>query len=459
MASFYVAAYLLFWVTAVILTVLRRSRMIFLMWPIVLLYPYAWVRSQFPFLPLGLHDLYVFSCMALLLVDLSKIRRVLDPGVMRLTLVLLLVTMVAHAWGLMVLLINHPSLGWTLPLINFAADMRFLPPVFMVAVYVDSIEKARVASRSFVFAIIVGFSLVVADGYSPVIYDLFNHTAYQSRWQDHIRRAVGGFSGPWEVGAIAAMSATAGLAMIGRRRLASQTPVAVLFILSFLGTTLSLSRTGLVSWVLGVFGMGVFSPWKSRWRLVLPMVATAVVLLSLRFGQSEWESVSVVDIIETRFETAFVGGHLAGSAKKRVSIWDQQWDWISTGQYSTSELWLGVGGLEGSVLNFRASSHSGFFGPFLYYGLPLGLLLQIVLGILLVKAVQLGTRTHSPGIPLLVVVMLSTMISGEFLTSNLSAAVFAFLIALLARVESFHLEQGAIRSIAVKGPRPAALPG
>jgi hypothetical protein len=57
------------------------------------------------------------------------------------------------------------------------------------------------------------------------------------------------------------------------------------------------------------------------------------------------------------------------------------------------------------------------------------------------------------------VVMLSTMISGEFLTSNLSAAVFAFLIALLARVESFHLEQGAIRSIAVKGPRPAALPG
>ena len=435
MASFYVAAYLLFWVTAVILTVLRRSRMIFLLWPIVMLHPYAWVRSQFSFLPLGLHDLYVFACMVLLMVDLSRMRRVLDRGVMPLVLALLMLTMVAHAWGLMVLLVTHPSLGWMLPVINFASDVRLLPPVLMVAVYVDSIEKARLASRSFVFSLIAGFGLVVADGYSPVIYDLFNHTAYRSTWQDHMRRAVGGFSGPWEVGAIGAMCATVALAMIGGQRLIGRIPAALLFVLSFLGTTLSLSRSGLVSWILGVVGMGMFSPWKSRWRLLIPLLAGVVVVLSLRFGKSEWESVSVVDIIESRFEAAYVGGHLAGSAQKRVSIWDRQWDWISTGQFSTSELWLGVGGLEGSVLSFRASTHSGFFGPFLYYGLPLGLLLQIALGALLVKTIQLGKLAQNPGAPLLVVVMLSTMIGGEFLTSIQSAAVFGFLLVLLARVQ------------------------
>jgi len=436
MPTLYVASYLLFWMAALVATILRRPLMAILYWPIVFLNPFSWIRSTLTFLPFGLQDVFALICLGLLAIDLPRARRSVEPGVIRGATVLLLLVLLADAAGEAVLLVGHPGYSRLDSLASVVADLRFLLPVLIVAVHVRTATQVRATTLSFFLSVIAAFCLVVADRYTPIVYDLFNHTAYISTWQDHIRRAVGGFSGPWEVGALAAMALVTALAFLSNGRLGRFAGVVVL-VMTCLAAVFSESRAGLIAVAIGLAGMAVFSSWRIRWRFLLPVLTVLTVLLLLRFSSdTEWESSGVIDMVERRFDTAFSGGHLSGSAEARVDIWDRQLEWLTVGQFTGPELLFGVGGMKGSILSFQASSHSGYLGPFLYFGLPLGLLLHAALLSLLVKAIRLGFHSRNPGAAMVVVVMMASMISGEFLISSLCASVFGFLLALLARSET-----------------------
>ena len=107
---------------------------------------------------------------------------------------------------------------------------------------------------------------------------------------------------------------------------------------------------------------------------------------------------------------------------------------------------------------FRAASHSGFLGPLVYFGIPMGLLLIIRLFWLLWKAVRLGRRTGNPGAAFLVVVMLAAMVGSEFLVSTMSAAVFGFMLTILARVATITVPASG-PSRGVPGASPPPVPG
>jgi len=248
----------------------------------------------------------------------------------------------------------------------------------------------------------------------------------------------------------------AALALMGDRRL-NRIPGVALLIVAFLAIVFSQSRAGIIAMGVGIAGMGLFSPWRSRWRLVLTVLAVLGVSLTLRFGRTEWESSGVVDLIEHRFESAFTEGRLTGTAEARVDIWDRQVDWLLGGQYTLSELAFGVGGIEGSILAFRASSHSGYLGPFLYFGLPVGLVLQLALLGVLAASIRLGVRSRNPGAAMIVAAMLASMASGEFLISSQSAAVLGFLLVLLGRWEAMRVQSAAVR--APGPPVPGRVPG
>ena len=240
----------------------------------------------------------------------------------------------------------------------------------------------------------------------------------------------------------------------GGRRLLGRVWGVGLFVLSFLGALLSQSRSGMIAWSVGIVGMGLFSPWRSRWRLLIPLAAVGIVTLTLRFGDTEWESYGVVDVIERRFETAFSGGHMVGTAGVRVDIWQRQLDWLTTGNFSTSELLFGVGGIDGSILTFRASSHSGFLGPLMYYGIPMGVLLQLALLALALQAVRLGLGSRNPGAVFMVAAMMAAMVGSEFLVSSMCVSVFGFLLAILARLSTMSTPAAS----SVKARRPGFVP-
>lgn len=434
MTTFNIVLYLLLLAGATAAVLARRSWMPVLAWPVVFLYPHAWFRQNLiPFSPLGLHDAWLLLCLPLLLVDVGRVRRGLEPGLMRRVAVLLAVALAAHLWGASVLLVRHPTSSWRLPLELLASDLRSLVPLLAAAAYVRTARDIRVAAASFALSAAAAFGLVVADRYLPEIFAMFNHTSYWSDPNSHARRAVGGFTGPWEVGAVAALTSAWVLAMVTDRRRLGLLPGLALLGLAFLGTAFSQSRAGLLAGAAAIGGMALLSPWRSRWRVAVLLGVVAVVVLSLRLGASGWESYGVADLIERRFETAYDAGHLTGSAEVRVGIWARQWDWLRSGQISGAELAFGVGGIEGAVREFQASTHSGFLGPLVYYGLPVGLAMLLAFGGVAAAALREAWALRRPGALMMVVAMAVSMVSGEFLVSVLTSGVLGFLAVTLER--------------------------
>jgi hypothetical protein len=203
-----------------------------------------------------------------------------------------------------------------------------------------------------------------------------------------------------------------------------------ILVLTLLGMVFSMSRGGMVAALVGVAGIVILSSWSLRLRAVLFLGLVIVALLSLRFVGDGGEY-GVSDLVLKRVQTAYDDGTLQGTAGSRVGIWRSQWDILTTGGLRWDQLLLGLGGMGGALKSLGETTHSGFLGPVIYYGLTGG---GILLGLL--ASVLLGSaRLWRKGRPAALVVMmtvLANMVGNEFLVSSLTTGIVAFVLVLLS---------------------------
>jgi hypothetical protein len=431
--SVYGILYLIFLAGAVIFTVIRPRSMVLLMWPVVFLYPYAWIRSNSPFFIMGLHDFYILGCGLLALADYRKIREgfaLSDPSIS--TFILLLVfQVVAHLWSTAIFLMRFPDESWLIPLRTFTSDIRCFVPGIVAVAYLRDERQIRRAVLWFGLFVLAAFGLVIADRFGSFVFRVFNHTTYQSTVALSHYRSVGGFGGPWEVGAVGAASIVFLLYLVVTRgylnRLLGIVAVATIGV----GIVFSLSRSGIMATVTGAVAVLAFSGFRARFRALIVVGIAFLVMSSLRFGD-ERKSYDLANLVEDRMSTAYRGGELSDTAESRVSIWNDQLDHMWSGQMSWSEIFLGHGGMIGSARVFGATTHNGFIGPFFYYGILGAVLLLGTWGFMLMRAFRLWVTRSSSQILALLGTSMVGMLGNEFLSSLAATYVLGFAIAIFS---------------------------
>ncbi len=452
----YLAAYGAALIAASLATVLRPRSMLAFLWPVVLLHPHPVVREILPFQRMGLQNWYLLLCLVLVLAHPRRLRegvRTAAPVVRR-TLVLLVLLALAHLHAVLVLWLRYPWLpgvGYGKLAEQLVSDLRYLVPMLAAIAYVRDRSDLVLAVRSFALALFAAFGLVIADRYTPGVFQLFNHTAYESTWPMHVERAVGGFGGPWEVGGIGALGIVfATVAAVGQRVLRRSSAIALL-VVTAVGVVFSVSRAGFVASALGLAGVLAVSRRRAKWSVLVLLLVAAGVLLFLQFENPGGETTDIPGLVERGIDRAYEGGELKGSAALRARIWREHLEYLRRGQLDWGQILAGFGGLEGVGVAFQSTGHNGYLAPYLYFGLPWAVALHLALLWVLLGAMKGGAWTRRPEILVMWATVLGGMVTSEFLISGLTWSVLGFLVVVTA-VSATQEQQGA-------GVPAAPLPG
>jgi hypothetical protein len=441
------------------LTILKPRSMLVFLWPIVLLHPHSVVRELLPFQRMGLQNWYLMLCLVVIAADPRRVRQgfAASAPVVRRTLFLLLLVGFAHLHAVFVLWLRYPSrvgVGWEKVIEQFVSDLRYLVPYLAALAYVRNRSDMVIAVRSFAIALFAAFSLVIADRFTPVVFALFNRTVYASTWQMHIERAVGGFAGPWEVGGVGVLGIVfATVAAVSRRVLGRSTAVALL-VVTAVGVVFAGSRAGFVGAALGILGVLLVARGGAKWRVLVVLAVAAGALLFLQVQDPGGRTISLPSLVEKGIDRAYDDGEFRGSAAIRTRIWRDHLDFLSGGNLEWSQILAGLGGLEGVGVVFQSTGHSGYLAPYLYYGLPLALLLHITLFAVVLASARGRVWSEHPEIFVMWVTVLGGMVTNEFLLSPLTSAVLAFLIV----VTSVSIPGEAARAPPTGGPPRAVAP-
>jgi hypothetical protein len=441
------------------MTVLRPRSMLVFLWPIVLLHPHPVVREYLPFQRMGLQNWYLLLCLVIILADPRRVRQGLATSmpVVRRTLLLLLVVGLAHLHAVFVLWLRYPWLpdvGWDKVLEQLMSDLLYAVPFLGGLAYVRDRSDRVVAIRAFALSLFAAFALVIGDRLSPIVFDLFNHTGYVSTWKMHAERAVGGFGGPWEVGGIGALGIVfATVAALGQSVLGRVTAI-VLLVVTTAGVVFAVSRAGYVGMALAILGVLLVTRGGAKWRALALLAAAAVVLLFLQVQAPSGEMTDITSMVEQGIDRAYDEGELRGSAAVRARIWRDHVEYLRSGNLEWSQILAGLGGLEGVGVTLQSTGHNGYLAPYLYYGLPWALLMHLALLGAVLASLQGRVWSTHPEIFVMWATVLGGMVTSEFLISNLTASVLAFLVVVTAAA----IPGNGVRAPPVAGPPVAAPP-
>jgi len=438
--TIYLAAYIGCWAVACIWTLLRPRVALAVMWPLVLLHPHPLVRDLLPWQRMGLQNWYLLLC----LVRAAWAWRPLREGIrgatpaIRWTLRLLVLMAALHLYGLLVLWYRHPwlpGLGWAKVAEQVFSDLRYLAPPVVLLAWVRSRRDQVLAIRSLSLSLFLASLLVALDRFTPAVFDLFNHTAYESTWEMHQVRAVGGYSGPWEVGGIGALGIVWATTAVVNRRALGRLPGLLLLTLSAVSVAFALSRAGFVASAIGLAGVLLFARQGSKISVagLLLTAALALALFQVRVPQGD-APVTIPGLIEEGVEKAYEEGALKGSAAIRVRLWQDQLRYFQDGLLRWDELLFGMGGIEGMAVAFEATGHNGYIAPFLYYGIPAATVLHLFLLLAVLASVRGPEAARRPEVFVMWGTVLGGMITSEFLISGLTASVLASMIVLTGPV-------------------------
>lgn len=433
----YLAAYSAVLLVASLMAVLRPRSMLIFIWPLVLLHPYPVVRDLIPFQRMGLHNWYLMLCLAVILGNPRRLREglAMSAPVVRRTLLLLVVFGAAHLHAVFVLWLRYPwleGLGWSKLLEQFVSDLRLLVPMLAALAYIRDRSDLLVTVRSFAVALFAAFALVIADRFTPLVFELFRHTSYASVWSMHVVRAVGGFGGPWEVGGIGALGLVfATRAAVGQQVLGRTAAIALL-VVTVAGVVFSVSRAGFVGAGLAIAGVLVVSRRGAKWSVLLLLAAAAAVLMFMDVRSPAGETTDIASLVETGVDQVYLGGELKGSAAIRTRIWRDHLEFLRSGQLDWSQILAGLGGLEGFGVTFQSTGHNGYLAPYLYYGLPWAVALHLSLLAVLLASLKGRVWTTRPEVFVLWVTVLGGMVTSEFLISGLTSSVLGFLVVVSA---------------------------
>jgi len=440
LASIYLAAYIGGWAFAGIATLLRPRIALAMMWPLVMLHPHLLVKDFLPWQRMGLQNWYLLLCLVRTAWAWRPLREGLRNATpaMRWTLRLLLLLAALHLYGLLVLWYRHPwvpGLGWEKVAEQVFSDLRFLAPPVVLLAWVRSPKDQRLAIRSLSLSLFLGAMLVVLDRFFPEVYDLFNHTAYESTWEMHQVRSVGGYAGPWEVGGIGSIGIVwATTAMVNRRVLGRLSGL-LLLTLSIVSVVFAMSRAGYVASAIGLVGVLLFARQGAKVSVAGLLLTAGVVLALLQFRVPQGDTpLTVPGLIEEGIDKAYEEGTLKGSAAIRVQLWQDQIRYFQSGSLRWDELLFGMGGLEGMAVAFEATGHNGYLAPFLYYGIPAAVLLHLFLLASIVASLLGQGASRSPEVFVMWGTILGGMVTSEFLISGLTSSVLASMIVLTGSV-------------------------
>lgn len=455
MQSAYAILYLVFFAGATVLTVLRRRTMAYLIWPIVFMYPYAWIRNHLGLSLMGLHDFYVLGAGFLVLLDVRLLREGLAASDRSASVVLLLLAFwtLAHLWSSMQYLALYPDESWLSPIRTLVSDLRSFVPAAVAVAYLQ--DERRMKRALVVFSVCVGlaFLIVIGDRYGTTVADVFGHSTYFASEAMRRYRSIGGFGGPWEVGAVGAISIVFLLQLMLQKGYLNRVVGTVIVVFIGIGIAFSLSRSGIMSAAVGLVAVLALAGNRSRFRAIALVGIAIVILSNLEFGD-DVRSVELSGMVEERMASAYRGGEVAGTAETRVVIWRHQLEYILSGGMSSVEMIFGLGGMAGAVRVFNATTHSGFLGPFVYHGLLGGILLLGTLGYLLLRGLVLWLRRSAPECLTLVGTTLVGMISNEFLSSQTTTYVLGFSIAVFSILLGRPIVQATPPVPAVVRPAP-----
>jgi hypothetical protein len=406
-------------IVSLLVVVVRRRAMLYLLWPLFIAYPYNYFRMQMPFFVLGLQDILMGAFgILIVLVDgralAEGFRKLNRTG--RLFLFVWIMFLILEVLARSFFIIRHPQESPTL-ILRILVDMalRFVPAM-MVLTYVRTTRDGKIVLASFLVAMALAFGLVIGDRYSPFVYDLFQRSAFGTSWLDHQHRAIGGFSGPWEVGVVgAAVFAFIG-GLVGRKPGVSWPVGLFMFVLVVVGVSLSLSRGGILSLVFAFVPYLIFGTNVQRIRglVVISIVVFSLSVLTL----ANSGGISVADVVMNRMSRAISEQGLQSTAGGRVLIWRDLADLLTTNRLSWSELALGVGGMLGAGKEFAKSAHSGYLGPIIYFGMIGGGLLLFSLGMTVFSALRDAVSGRRIVVLSVLLTSLVNMVGNEFLTGE-----------------------------------------
>lgn len=409
----------LFATVSVLVVVVRRRAMMYVMWPLFIAYPYNYFRMHMPFFLLGFQDI-LMGILGILIVFVDAhllvdgFRRLDRTG--RLFLLVWVLFLILEVLARSLFVIRHPQES-PLLIIRILVDMllRFVPAL-MVLAYVRTPRDVKIVLVSFLAAITIAFALVIGDRYSPFVYDLYQRYSFGTSWLNHQYRAVGGFSGPWEVGIVGATVFAFIGGLVGRKPGISWPVGLAVLVLMVVGVSLSLSRGGILSLASVLIFYAVFGSYVKRiqWIFVIGVVAFALSALII----ANTEGISLADLVMRRMSSAISDQGFESTAGRRVLIWRDMTELLTTSRLSWSELAFGVGGMLGAGREFAQSAHSGYLGPIIYFGLIGGGLLLVTLFMTVLSAVRDALWDGRIVVLAVLVTSMVNMVGNEFLTGE-----------------------------------------
>lgn len=438
--TIYLAAYIGCWAVACVATLLRPRVALAMMWPLVMLHPHPLVRDLLPWQRMGLQNWYLLLCLFRTVWAWRPFREGIRDATptLRWTLRLLVLLAVLHLYGLLVLWYRHPwlpGLGWAKVAEQVFSDLRYLAPPVILLSWVRTRRDQVLAIRSLSLSLFLAASLVALDRFSPLIFDLFNHTAYESTWEMHQVRAVGAYSGPWEVGGIGSLGIVWATTAVVNRRALGRLSGLLLLTLSVVSVVFALSRAGFVASAIGLVGVLLFARQGSKVGVAGLLITAAVVLAMLQVRVPQGDApVTIPGLIEEGVEKAYEEGALKGSAAIRVRLWQDQIRYYQDGLLRWDELVFGMGGIEGMAVAFEATGHNGYIAPFLYYGIPAATALHLFLLLAVLASLRDPDVARRPEGFVMWGTILGGMITSEFLISGLTTSVLASMFALTGPV-------------------------